>query len=91
MRYGNKAFKDWVEKAKPIIESYLKNQLPAEVAAGAISEVEFYIFDSFGSPYRIDYGTGHEFSFILFLLCLMKLGVFDENDYQGLVHIVFYK
>jgi serine/threonine-protein phosphatase 2A activator len=37
---------------------------------------------SFGSPQRLDYGTGHELSFLAFLGCLWKLNFFPRSE-QG--------
>lgn len=53
--------------------------------------LEPYLLVSFGSFVRVDYGTGHELSFALFMLCLSLLGVFDstpEAD-RELVLVVF--
>ena len=36
-------------------------------------ELRAYLHQAFGHPVRIDYGTGHESSFLTFLLCLCKL------------------
>jgi serine/threonine-protein phosphatase 2A activator len=33
---------------------------------------------SFGSAQRLDYGTGHELSFVAFVACLWKLGFFND-------------
>lgn len=42
-----------------------------------ITELRCYLHDSFGHPIRLDYGTGHECSFIVFLLSLCKIGCFN--------------
>ncbi|ROW13506.1 hypothetical protein VPNG_04423 [Cytospora leucostoma] len=49
---------------------------------GAIDELKAYFLGSFGSSQRLDYGTGHELSFLAFLGCLWKLGFF-KNGAQG--------
>lgn len=41
-----------------------------------IEELKAYLHDSYGHPIRIDYGTGHESSFVVFLLSLCKIGCF---------------
>ena len=46
----------------------------------AIPEIVTYLIDSFGNSTRIDYGTGHEISFIMFLCCLFKIGVLGDYD-----------
>jgi serine/threonine-protein phosphatase 2A activator len=51
----------------------------------------FFPSESFGNPTRIDYGTGHEFKFCVFLCCLMKLGVVPMTDAAALVLKVFEK
>lgn len=33
-----------------------------------------YLAASFGDPQRLDYGTGHETNFLVFLYCLVRLG-----------------
>ena len=49
---------------------------------------------SFGSCQRLDYGTGHELSFIAFLGCLWKLGFFndgppgEETERQIVLHVL---
>ncbi|KAL7447908.1 hypothetical protein ACHAWC_000196, partial [Mediolabrus comicus] len=42
-----------------------------------ITELQCYLHDAFGHPIRLDYGTGHECSFIVFLLSLCKIGCFN--------------
>ena len=59
--------------------------------AGAAKELKTYISDSFGSNVRLDYGTGHELAFLLFLLCLRKLGFYQKEESEFLVRNVFYK
>ncbi|CAK7241152.1 MAG: Serine/threonine-protein phosphatase 2A activator 1 [Sporothrix thermara] len=52
----------------------------SERPATAMDEVRAYFLGSFGSAQRLDYGTGHELSFLAFLGCLWKLGVFADGD-----------
>lgn len=56
-----------------------------------ITELQAYLLDSFGHPVRIDYGTGHESNFILFLYCLYKLQCFTSADLQAVALGIFYK
>ena len=46
-----------------------------------ITELRAYLHDGFGHPIRIDYGTGHESSFIVFLLSLCKIGCFSWGSH----------
>ncbi len=59
--------------------------------AEALQELKPYFIGSFDSPQRLDYGTGHELSFLAFLACLWKLGCFNDNgvEERGLVLNVF--
>lgn len=50
---------------------------------GAIEELKAYFLGGFGSPQRLDYGTGHELSFLAFLGCLWKLGAFTDGPQSG--------
>jgi len=55
----------------------------------AIPELKVYLTESFGSYERIDYGTGHELNFVVFLLCLVKLQVYKQEDFKALINKVF--
>ncbi|KAB5591718.1 hypothetical protein CTheo_4832 [Ceratobasidium theobromae] len=79
-RYGNLAFRDWGKRLEEQCESLLKSMLP-ESLHKAIPFLQPYLLTSFGSFIRIDYGTGHELSFVVFLLCLHKIG-FLTNDLE---------
>ena len=89
-RFGNLAFKTFHKKVEDIALLEIAELLPEGFKDAAV-ELNTYLLDSFGSDVRIDYGTGHELAFITFLYCLVKLGVYDKTDYEGLVHIVFNK
>ena len=59
----------------------LTDLLPAELSP-AIPHLTPYFVTSFGSFTRMDYGTGHEASFALLLLCLSLLRFFDPSPEQ---------
>ncbi len=56
---------------------------------GAAVELAPYFCDAFGNATRIDYGTGHETTFAMWLLCLAKLGVVGAEDQRALVTRAF--
>lgn len=66
----------------------LKNVLPIHLHR-AVPEIINYLVDAFGNSTRIDYGTGHEISFIMFLCCLYKVGFLLSQDKPATVCKVF--
>ncbi len=63
-----------------------EEQQPEQVEgerAIALDELKSYFLGSFGSAQRLDYGTGHELSFVAFLGGLWKLGAFDDGAQGG--------
>lgn len=89
-RFGNKAYRIWYERLTERVETLLKETFP-ENAHGSIVEIAPYLTESFGNCTRIDYGTGHEMSFVMFLCCLFKLNLLKESDCESSVLIVFVK
>ncbi|WRT65394.1 serine/threonine-protein phosphatase 2A activator 2 [Kwoniella shivajii] len=88
-RFGNPAFKifyDKVGESSGDLHSRISG-LPFE----AIPEVEVYFKESWGNKQRVDYGSGMELNFLCWLLCLTKLSVFTEEDYEFLVLGVFWR
>ena len=91
-RFGNTAFRTWLQKLAGEAESFHKTLLPsALVTAGAPTELITYLMESFGNSQRIDYGSGHELYFVAWLCCLTLLGVFTQEDYHALVLRIFAK
>lgn len=79
-RFGNVAFKAWYNRLKDEAIELLQEVLPAEIYR-AIPEMMVYLEEGFGNSIRIDYGTGHEISFIMFLCSLYKIGFLKEQDF----------
>lgn len=78
-RFGNMACRDWHAK----VESNAGLLLSTLVSnAGARDELEYYLVNSFGSSLRLDYGLGHELSFIAFLGGLTECNVIG-HDIEG--------
>lgn len=55
-----------------------------------VLELECYLQGSFGDNMRIDYGTGHELNFMIFLLCLDKIGTLKGISDRDIVQVIFY-
>jgi serine/threonine-protein phosphatase 2A activator len=80
-RFGNVSFRKWHRLIEDQIDELLDQYLPEELAP-AHEELAAYLLGSFGSPQRLDYGTGHELSFLAFLACLWKVNFFQDSE-QG--------
>lgn len=89
-RFGNSAFQDWLAKIKQNSTQFLQEALDIQLHL-AIAEIKVYLEESFGNATRIDYGTGHEMSFIMFLCCLYKIGYLNTEDNVATVFLIFNK
>ncbi|XP_015607780.1 serine/threonine-protein phosphatase 2A activator [Cephus cinctus] len=87
-RFGNKSFRIWYAKLKEYGIEELKKVLP-ERFHRAVPEVVEYLFEGFGNATRIDYGTGHEMAFIMFLCCMFKIGALTADDKIAAVLKIF--
>ncbi|KAG6820161.1 hypothetical protein H0H93_004598 [Arthromyces matolae] len=89
-RFGNLAFRTWGTRLEERAEGVLASLLPGEFSSG-IPHVKPLLLTSFGSFKRMDYGTGHETSFALFLLSLMLLRFYEPtiDEERSLVLEVF--
>ncbi|CAG8446135.1 3521_t:CDS:2 [Acaulospora colombiana] len=86
-RFGNKAFREWVARLEKVGKDAVtihQNILPSQYHS-AIVELVPYLVGSFGNGTRIDYGSGHELSFVAWLCCLSLLGALREQDNTALV------
>lgn len=86
-RFGNPAFRDYLSKVDEKLPSW--HQKLGVDHKQAEDEISVYLSQSFGNGTRIDYGSGHELNFILWLLCLHQLSIFKESVFPALALIVF--
>ncbi|TKX20561.1 serine/threonine-protein phosphatase 2A activator-2 [Elsinoe australis] len=85
-RFGNKSFQDFVDKVESRLESWHELlQVPKE----AVIEVSTYLQHSFGNRSRIDYGSGHELNFVVWLLCLNRLSLLPQSTFPHIALVVF--
>ena len=62
--------------------------LPEDKKEAAI-ELAVYLEGSVGNSTRLDYGTGHETAFVVFMLVIDELKLFAADDYQCVALMVF--
>lgn len=86
-RFGNKMFRAFLDLAKSKQSEWHKRLGLTDDAA--IDECSTYLYHSLGNYSRIDYGSGHELNFAMWLLCLYQLGVVRRSDFRALVVRVF--
>jgi serine/threonine-protein phosphatase 2A activator len=86
-RFGNKTFIRFVDAVKSQSVGFHK-QLGIQDPK-AIEEISTYLLGSFGNTSRIDYGSGHELNFGMWLLCLYQLSILPRSDFRPLVLLVF--
>lgn len=78
-RFGNKAYRDWSRSMQEQLPTWLLQLLPSGKQKH-LNELLQYLLESFGNATRIDYGTGHELSFVFFLCALFKAEILLEQD-----------
>ncbi|ODQ77198.1 hypothetical protein BABINDRAFT_42025 [Babjeviella inositovora NRRL Y-12698] len=82
-RFGNPSCKIWHAKLNAEISEMLCQHLRLLYTSSArlptfeqlMVELVYYFVNSFGSSVRLDYGTGHELSFLSFLVGLFKYDI----------------
>ena len=85
-RFGNPAFRQFFDTITTQSRSWhdsLKLPTPS-----SIIEVSAYLHHSFGNRARIDYGSGHELNFIIWLLCLNRLSLLPPSTFAALTLLV---
>ncbi|KAI9714468.1 MAG: Serine/threonine-protein phosphatase 2A activator 2 [Bogoriella megaspora] len=91
-RFGNPAFRSYVNALTTQLPAWHSRlPLPPDFPSEALIELTTYISNSLGSASRIDYGSGHELNFLLWLLCLNRLSLLPPPTFPSLVLIVFPK
>jgi serine/threonine-protein phosphatase 2A activator len=87
-RFGNSSFRKWYQLVESRLPELLEKHVPANVLAfnhhesaevSPKAEISSYLLGSFGSAQRLDYGTGHELSFLAFIACIWKLEGFPSG------------
>ncbi|KAK5747260.1 Serine/threonine-protein phosphatase 2A activator 2 [Elasticomyces elasticus] len=86
-RFGNPAFRDFLDQVNEALPTW--HQKLGVKDETATDEVSAYLAQSFGNGTRIDYGSGHELNFILWLLCLRQLSLIPDSAFPALVLVVF--
>lgn len=75
LRFGHVAFREWFDNMKSLCREFIL-KLPEFSSNQYKEELLTYLTESFGNRMRIDYGTGHELSFIIFTMGLCN---FDQD------------
>ncbi|RDA83764.1 hypothetical protein CP532_5176 [Ophiocordyceps camponoti-leonardi (nom. inval.)] len=86
-RFGNKAFRGFLKSVEDACPRWHRSL--GVVDEEAVTELSTYLNQSFGNHDRIDYGSGHELNFVMWLLCLYQVGVLHVADFKPLVLHVF--
>ncbi|KAG6005134.1 Serine/threonine-protein phosphatase 2A activator 2 [Claviceps maximensis] len=86
-RFGNKAFRRFLDLLSDRANAW--HQTLGLEKQAAIDEAATYLVHSFGNRNRIDYGSGHELNFMMWLLCLYQLGLLQQSDFKAITLIVF--
>ena len=75
LRFGHIAFRDWFDLMRVKCKEFIYTQLIQDGHKNEqySEELLCYLSESFGNKMRIDYGTGHELSFIIFTMGLSNL------------------
>lgn len=85
-RFGNPVFRTFLDELEGVLPEW-HAQLGL-TQSEQVDEVSTYLLHSFGNKRRIDYGSGHELNFFLWLLCLNRLGLLPRATFPALALVV---
>lgn len=88
-RFGNPSFRKFFDMIPVLSPSW--HRTLGITNPSAIAEVSTYLYNSFGNPARIDYGSGHELNFFIWLLSLNRLSILPESSFPAIILLVFPK
>lgn len=77
-RFGNFACRTWHDKMRDSLDALLQDFIP-EKCHVCIVEIRYYLGNAFGSKERLDYGTGHELSFLAVVSAIDMLDLWGSN------------
>lgn len=83
-RFGNPAFKKFHQRLVSESETLL-----TPVCGTHAAEIAYYLNAAFGSEVRLDYGTGHELSFLVLLCCVRRAEAASADDASALALRIF--
>ena len=92
-RYEDQVFKRYHSDLEKDYETIMNTTIlkSDKTPKNLILEIKSYFLDSFGNPYRLDYGTGHELNYLCFLYILYKAGMYTSDDFPYLALNIFYR
>ncbi|MBW0462271.1 hypothetical protein O181_001986 [Austropuccinia psidii MF-1] len=89
-RFGNKSFKIWGRRLESEAEKLHEEVLKDDDSYQWIKdELLFHFKTSFGSFLRLDYGTGHELSFLAYLSILHLTRILTKKDLLTTVLVIY--
>ncbi|KPV74193.1 uncharacterized protein RHOBADRAFT_54046 [Rhodotorula graminis WP1] len=83
------AFVAWLDRLEHAAADLHRTLVVDPNHAIALPELRAHLVAAFGSPQRLDYGTGHELSFLAYLLVLRRVGLVSAADEPALTRRVF--
>lgn len=88
-RFGNPAFRPFLDSIAAQSDAWHSSL--GLISSAVVAEVSTYLLQSFGNRARIDYGSGHELNFVVWLLCLNRLSLLPESTFPALALLVLPK
>ena len=85
-RFGNPVFRTFLDEVETALPTW--HEKLGLTDEGQVGEVSTYLHNSFGNKRRIDYGSGHELNFFLWLLCLNRIGILPRTTFPALALVV---